>query len=144
MALLDISFSDLFIGADLASSFYKTTPDSRTGHPVISTTRADDIPTGSARFARKNGGQNDALADALSAVFHLSLQHFDPKNAIPSRKQGTPGVEAPPARLLKVSPLFVSETNETSIRSIIRAGNFQQLWSQIERQRNLFLSGSLP
>lgn len=115
-----------------------------TGHVVVTTAHGDDLPSGLARIARKNGGQSDALADSLSAVFHLDLKHFDQKTAIATRKPGLPGMAAPPTRLLKVSPLFVTESNKTSISSIIRAGNFQQLNSEIERQRHQFLSGDLP
>jgi hypothetical protein len=55
-----------------------------------------------------------------------------------------PGVAAPPRRLLKVTPLIVSDNNEIAIRSILKGGNYAQLASEIERQKNQFLAGGLP
>ena len=115
-----------------------------TGHVVVTTAHGDDLPSGLARLARKNGSQSDALADALSAVFHLDLKYYDQKLANATQKPGLPGMASPPPRLLKVAPLFVTESNKVSVGSIIRGGNFQQLNSEIERQRHQFLAGDLP
>jgi twitching motility protein PilT len=115
-----------------------------TGHALVTTIHADDLPTGFARMARKIGNQHDAVAEALSAAFHLELKHNDPKAPPAPAAPGLPGFAAPPQRVLKVTPLFVSDKNEAAIRSIMKGGNYQQLTSEIERQKIQFLTGGLP
>ncbi len=113
------------------------------GHPVVTTFHGPDLPTGLLRFARSTGDQNDALAHALTAVFHLTLRNprLLPGVPLPS---GLPGHPAPPDRLLTVSPLLVVDGTRDHVRSAIRSGNFDQLGSEIERQRRLFLGGGSP
>lgn len=115
-----------------------------TGHRVVTTFHGSDIPSGLARWSRQSGGQNDALADGLAAVFHLTLNHYDNQAAQQPARGNLPGHFAPPPRLLQVSPLLVLPENQTVIRSNIRSGAFQQLNSEIERQKNMFLTGGLP
>jgi twitching motility protein PilT len=115
-----------------------------TGHALVTTFHGDDLPTGLARWARKNGNQHEAVAESLSAAFHLELKHNDPNAPPAPAAPGLPGVAAPPRRLLKVTPLIVSDNNEIAIRSILKGGNYAQLASEIERQKNQFLAGGLP
>lgn len=112
------------------------------GHPVVTTFHAPDLPTGLMRFARLTGDQNDALADALTAVFHLTLR-ASVNHPSPPVTAGLPGRFAPPARLLTVSPLLVIPETRDKVRSAIRSGNFHQLESEIDRQRRLLLGGGL-
>lgn len=112
---------------------------SNTGHPVVSTYHAPDIPTGLARFARDMDGDLDAFADALSAVFHLKLTHFEQMQRKPEPSEPIPGKLAPPRKLLTVSPLFIPR-DDTRLRSQLRGGEFHQLTSEIQRQRGQFLN----
>lgn len=115
---------------------------STSGHPVVTTFHAPDLPTGLMRYARATGDQYDALADALTAVFHLSLQNAG--NAAPSEASRTlPGRPIQPERLLKVAPLLVISETRERVRSAIRSGNFHQLESEIDRQKRMLLGGRL-
>lgn len=115
---------------------------STSGHPVVTTFHGPDLPTGLRRFARHTGDQNAALADALTAVFHLTLRNSVNDEA---REQpaSLPGRPAGPGRRLLVAPLLLLPENREKIRSAIRGGNFHQLESEIERQRRLLLGGGL-
>lgn len=113
---------------------------STSGHPVVTTFHAPDIPTGLMRFARAAGDQYDALADALTAVLHLTLRH-PAAGACATVSMGLPGRPSPPARHLTVVPLFVAGETRDQVRSAIRAGQFHQLGSEIDRQRRVILSG---
>jgi twitching motility protein PilT len=116
---------------------------STSGHPVVTTFHGPDLPTGLLRFARSTGDQNDALAHALTAVFHLTLRNPRLMPGVPL-PPGLPGQSSPPDRLLTVSPLLVVDGTRDQVRSAIRSGNFDQLGSEIERQRRLFLGGGSP
>ena len=116
------------------------------GHLVPTTFHADDLMGGLGRFSRSVGGRLDAFADALSVAVHLSLQ---PRGEIAPPTvsrwgESPPGRLVQPTRHLTVTPLFVTEGNREQIRSCIRAGQFHQLSSEIERQKNLFLAGGAP
>lgn len=113
---------------------------SNTGHPVVSTYHAPDIPTGLARYARDMGNDLDAFADALSAVFHLKLTHFEQmRSQAPATTEPIPGKLTPPKKLLTVSPLIIPR-DDTRLRSQLRGGEFHQLNSEIQRQRGQFLN----
>ena len=116
------------------------------GHLVPTTFHADDLAAGLARFNRSVGNRSEAFADALSVAIHLSLE---PRNARApdASHRGTiapPGRAAPPERRLTVAPLFVTAQNKEQVRSHIRAGSFQQLSSEIERQKRVLMSGGEP
>ncbi len=113
------------------------------GHPVVTTFHAPDLQTGLMRFARMASDQNDALAEAFTAAFHLTLRNAT-RCQDAGREPGLPGRSAPPERLLTVSPLLALDGTLDQVRSAIRSGSFHQLKSEIDRQRRLFLGGSTP
>jgi twitching motility protein PilT len=115
------------------------------GHLVPTTFHADDLIGGLARFNRSIGGRSEAFAEALSVAIHLSLAPKERPQGMDTRPGGgLPGRLSPPERRLTVTPLFVSTENKEQIRSHIRAGQFQQLSSEIDRQRRLMLAGGVP
>jgi twitching motility protein PilT len=98
------------------------------GHLVIATLHASDIQSGLARLAEMLTDKG-TLADALKSVFYLQL-HVSP--------------DLPNKRKLIVEPLWVTGVAADGIRSILRAGNFHMLKSEIERQKKSIMNGGAP
>lgn len=101
------------------------------GHLLGATLHGNDLPTSLERVAgllREAGQDRALLADGLSAVIHQSLTI-------------TTSPEGRSRYVLNVNPLIVSGAfNESAIRSVLRKGDFSQLASELNRQRNLMLS----
>lgn len=116
------------------------------GHLVVTTFHAGDLTSGIARLTRlaesaeKETGKS--LADALKVGMHLNLQNYDPKIKAYGMHE-VKGTGTPP-RVLQVEPLWLTGQNESAIRTILREGDFQQLSSEIERQKRSLMMRGLP
>lgn len=114
------------------------------GHLVISTFHAGDLISGLTRIAASAQGIDKdihtTLSKALKVVMHLSLHNYDP-NA-PGMKPEVKGTGTPP-RVLKTESLVLTGEGE-SARTMIRDGEFQQLVSEIARQKRGLMMGTRP
>lgn len=111
------------------------------GQPVVTTYHSPDVVTGLRRFAEAAGENYGAFADALTAVFYLERG----KRRLPNLTgEGPPGAVAAPLKPLRVSPLVMTSDAREMIRSNLRAGTFEQLKSEMERQMAMFLRGDVP
>jgi twitching motility protein PilT len=80
-------------------------------------------------MVRESGLDVNLLADSLCAVVHQSMRTVEFQGA--------------ERHVVTASPLIVSDSvNETAIRSTLRKGDFSQLASEIERQRNCIVSNA--
>jgi type II secretory ATPase GspE/PulE/Tfp pilus assembly ATPase PilB-like protein len=102
------------------------------GHIVSATLHAKDVPMALERvknMVRESGLDVNLLADSLCAVVHQSMRTVEFQGA--------------ERHVVTASPLIVSDSvNETAIRSTLRKGDFSQLASEIERQRNCIVSNA--
>ncbi|MDR3535215.1 MAG: ATPase, T2SS/T4P/T4SS family [Acetobacteraceae bacterium] len=110
---------------------------SATGHLVTTTFHAASLTGGLERFAGMCGSAAN-FASALRAAFHLQLRTVG-ENPAAQLSSIVPGKAAPPKRVLSVTPLIVPGENAEAIRSHIRAGQFHQLASEVDRQRRTFM-----
>jgi twitching motility protein PilT len=116
------------------------------GNRVLTTFHANDPLSGLRRFADAAGGNYDAFAEALQAVFFLTLKHHDPATK-PTRSrlddEAGVGTKVLPEREFVVSPLVMTKESRVAMLSAMRNGEFQNLISEMSRQRDLFLRGKM-
>lgn len=110
---------------------------------VVTTFHGNDLLGSLAKFARLGGGNTAAiaLADVLRVAVHLELHNAAPDTEL--TKTDTATENFMPKRVLAVEPLFLLGENEGE-RSMMRAGDFHMLTSEVERQRRSLLMGKLP
>ena len=117
------------------------------GHLVITTFHGPSLVGALARFAGFIG-DNNLLADALSAVAYLELcetkdqtELFALKSASvlkEERGQGSPA-SIRNSKKLTIDFLWFLGPEGTALASFVRSGNFSMLSSEISRQRNHML-----
>jgi twitching motility protein PilT len=117
------------------------------GHLVITTFHGHSLVGALARFAGFIG-DNNLLADALSAVAYLELcetkdqtELFTLKSAIfpkEGRGEGSPA-SIRNSKKLTIDFLWFLGPEGTALTSVVRSGNFPMLSSEISRQRNHML-----
>ena len=117
------------------------------GHLVITTFHGPSLVGALARFAGFIG-DNNLLADALSAVAYLELcetkdqtELFALKSASllkEGRGQGSPA-SIRNSKKLTIDFLWFLGPEGTALASVVRSGNFSMLSSEISRQRNHML-----
>ncbi|MBU3640987.1 ATPase, T2SS/T4P/T4SS family [Polynucleobacter sp. Fuers-14] len=121
------------------------------GHLVITTFHGPSLVGALARFAGFIG-DNNLLADALSAVAYLELcetkdqtELFSLKSAsaLSDRRGEGQGQNAPASirnsKKLTIDFLWFLGPEGTALSSVVRSGNFPMLSSEISRQRNHML-----
>jgi len=119
------------------------------GHLVITTFHGHSLVGALARFAGFIG-DNNLLADALSAVAYLELcetkdqtELFPLKSASPLNNGQGQGQNAPASirnsKKLTIDFLWFLGPEGTALASVVRSGNFSMLSSEISRQRNHML-----
>jgi Tfp pilus assembly pilus retraction ATPase PilT len=117
------------------------------GHLVISTFHAGDLISGIARMARLAQGvekdMGSLLAEALKVGMHLTLHNYDPEAKPAGLPAEAKGIGTPP-RVLTVEPLFLTGPSGDALRTMIRDGEFQQLVSEIDRQKRGLMMRGLP
>lgn len=115
---------------------------SLTGHPIVSTLHAPNLADGLLRFSRLLNGQNDGLAGALKAAFHIQLIPGDRPGVKPD--SGSPALvsDLKPFKTI-IRPLLILPETKDAICSNIRSGNFGFLNNEIDRQGRLFMGGRL-
>ena len=113
------------------------------GHLVVATSHASDLISGMSRLVSLAGDGVDAsdLADAFRVGIHLTLRMANQKkNNSPLSDVVEKGTGSPP-RVLSLEALWMTGQADEGLRSIVRAGDFHKLTSEIERQRRSFMSG---
>lgn len=110
------------------------------GQLVITTFHGPSIVGALSRFAGFIG-DNNLLADALSAVAFLELcENKDQKTLFNLKHQSRDGgVERPDGKKLMIDLLWFLGAEGVALSSMIRSGNFAMLSSELTRQRNLMI-----
>jgi len=110
------------------------------GQLVITTFHGPSIVGALSRFAGFIG-DNNLLADALSAVAFLELcENKDQKTLFNLKHQARDGgVERPDGKKLMIDLLWFLGAEGVALSSMIRSGNFAMLSSELTRQRNLMI-----
>lgn len=138
----------LFIGEVFGAAAVKEAINAALGGMLVCMTYHGHSLLGALSRLHRLGGGTSAdmgLADVLRAAIHLELHNKAPTESMASAKglltgPVNEGTGSPP-RVLSVRPLFVGE-EDYGLRSLIRAGDFEQLSSEVTKQRNQFLAGT--
>lgn len=113
------------------------------GHLVVATLHAPGLLSGIEQLVRKaNDDATESLvSEVLRVAIHLELKNntarLDNRDAIfEPNSEGT----GTPARILRMSPIWIGGTGVEGLKSMIRKGEIQALKSEVERQRRALMS----
>jgi twitching motility protein PilT len=128
-----------------ASAVKEALAAATSGHLVVATFHASDLQSGIARLARFAGQEQGAasVADALKLGMHLSLHNHVPGQPGTSQFASASFQKATgtPPRILTTSSLWVTGQSADGVRSILRHAKYQELSTEINRQRQALMGG---